>query len=114
MMEEQVVSLGRPTFGAEEVEAVTEVLASGWVAGQGPRSRVFEERFAALTDRQYAIAVTNCTAALHLAMAALDVGPGDEILVADYTYPATAHAVLYAGGIPVFVDVDLGAVWIFL
>ncbi len=104
--EEQVVSLGRPTFGPEEVEAVAEVLASGWVAGQGPRSRILEERFAALTEREYAIAVSNCTAALHLSMMCLDVGPGDEILVADYTYPATAHAVLYAGGSPIFVDVD--------
>jgi dTDP-4-amino-4,6-dideoxygalactose transaminase len=105
-MEEQVVSLGRPTFGTEEIEAVADVLASGWVAGQGPQSRVLEERFAEATNRKYAVAVTNCTAALHLAMIALDVNPGDEVLVADYTYPATAHAVLYAGATPVLVDVD--------
>ncbi len=105
-MDEQIVALGRPTFGPEEIEAVGDVLASGWVAGQGPRSRVLEERFAALTDRQHAIAVSNCTAALHLSMMAFDIAPGDEVIVADYTYPATGHAVLYAGGTPVFVDVD--------
>lgn len=105
-MDEQIVALGRPTFGPEEIDAVRDVLASGWVAGQGPRSRVLEERFAALTDRQHAIAVSNCTAALHLSMMAFDIAPGDEVLVADYTYPATGHAVLYAGGTPVFVDVD--------
>jgi dTDP-4-amino-4,6-dideoxygalactose transaminase len=106
-LEAKVVELGRPTFGPEEVEAVREVLASGWVAGQGPQSAVLEARFGALTERKYAIAVSNCTAALHLAMIAFDVSAGDEILVADYTYPATGHAVLYAGGSPVFVDVDV-------
>lgn len=105
-MTEQIVALGRPTFGPEEIDAVRDVLASGWVAGQGPQSRVLEEKFAALTDTKYAIAVSNCTAALHLSMMVLDVGPGDEVLVADYTYPATGHAVLYSGGTPVFVDVD--------
>lgn len=105
-MDEQVVALGRPTFGPEEIDAVRDVLSSGWVAGQGPQSRVLEERFAALTGRKHTIAVSNCTAALHLAMVALDVSPGDEVLVADYTYPATGHSVLYADGTPVFVDVD--------
>lgn len=105
-MDEQVVALGRPTFGPEEIDAVRGVLDSGWVAGQGPHSRILEGRFAALTGRKHAIAVSNCTAALHLSMMVLAVSPGDEVLVADYTYPATGHAVLYAGGTPVFVDVD--------
>lgn len=105
-MKQKSVALGRPTFGPEEIEAVAAVLESGWVAGQGPQTRVLEERFAALTGREHAVAVSNCTAALHLAMLAYDVAPGDEVLVADYTYPATGHAVLYAEGTPVFVDVD--------
>jgi dTDP-4-amino-4,6-dideoxygalactose transaminase len=105
-MDEPIVALGRPTFGPEEIDAVRDVLASGWVAGQGPQTRILEEKFAALTTRKHAVAVSNCTAALHLAMLAFEVGPGDEVLVADYTYPATGHAVLYAGGSPVFVDVD--------
>jgi perosamine synthetase len=107
-MDEDVIVLGRPTFGDEEVEAVRKVLSSGWVAGQGPHSRELESAFAARVGREHAIAVSNCTAALHLAMIALDVAPGDEVLVADYTYPATGHAVLYVGGSPIFVDVDPG------
>jgi len=99
------VSLAAPTFGDEEIEAVREVLASGWVAGQGPRGAQLEERWAAHCGVDHAVAVNNCTAGLHLALLALGVGPGDEVLVADYTFPATGHAVMYTGATPVFVDV---------
>lgn len=99
------IALSRPTFGEEEVEAVREALESGWVAGQGPRGRLLEERFADLCGTEHAIAVANCTAALHLALLARGVGTGDEVLVADYTYPATGHSVCYTSGTPVFVDV---------
>jgi perosamine synthetase len=107
-----IIALGQPTFGEEEVQAVAEVLRSGWVAGQGPRGRLLEERFAELTGTTHAVAVNNCTAALHLALLAHEVGAGDEILVADYTYPATGHAVLFTGARPVFVDVraDTGTI----
>lgn len=101
----ETVPLGQPTFGEEEVDAVRQALASGWVAGQGPRGRELEEGFAELCGVAHAVAVSNCTAALHLALLAIGVGPGDEVLVADYTYPATGHAVLYTGAKPVFVDV---------
>jgi dTDP-4-amino-4,6-dideoxygalactose transaminase len=67
---------------------------------------MLEERFAERCGVAHAIAVNNCTAGLHLALLALGVGPGDEVLVADYTFPATGHAVLYTGARPVFVDVD--------
>lgn len=99
------IALSEPTLGEEEVEIVRDVLASGWVAGQGPRGQELERVFAEVTERSHAVAVSNCTAALHLAMLALEVGPGDDVLVADYTYPATGHAVLFTGGRPVFVDV---------
>jgi dTDP-4-amino-4,6-dideoxygalactose transaminase len=99
------IPLGQPTFGPEEVSAVAEVLRSGWVAGQGPVGRAFEARFAELCGVSGALAVNNCTAALHLAVLALGAGPGDEVVVADYTFPATGHAVLYAGAQPVFADV---------
>lgn len=99
------VNLGEPTFGEEEVDAVRAVLSSGWVAGQGPMTKAFEREFAALCGTEDAVAVNNCTAGLHLALLALDVGPGDEVLVADYTFPATGHAVLFTGATPVFVDV---------
>lgn len=99
------VPLARPTFGEEEVDAVRAVLESGWVAGQGPRGAELATRFAEACDVAHAVPVSNCTAALHLALLGFDIGDGDEVLVADYTYPATGHAVLYTGARPVFVDV---------
>jgi dTDP-4-amino-4,6-dideoxygalactose transaminase len=88
------------------------VLDSGWLAGQGPHNAALEDGFRQLTGRQHAIALNNCTAGLHLALAALGVGAGDEVLVADYSFPATGHAVLYCGAKPVFVDVraDTGTI----
>ncbi len=99
------IMLSRPSFGDEELEAVREVLASGWVAGQGPRNTELERRFAEKCDVAGAVAVANCTAALHLALLGFGCGPADEVLVADYTYPATGHSVLFTGATPVFVDV---------
>ncbi len=106
------IPLTRPSTDNAELAAVAEVLDSGWLAGQGPRSEALEEDFRRLTGRQHAVAVSNCTAGLHLALAALGAGPGDEILVADYSFPATGHAVLYCGASPVFVDVraDTGTI----
>ncbi|MEO8697075.1 MAG: DegT/DnrJ/EryC1/StrS family aminotransferase [Acidimicrobiales bacterium] len=99
------VPLGLPSLGPAELQAVSDAFASGWVAGQGPRTRALEEAFAEQCGVAHAVAVNNCTAGLHLALLALGVGPGDEVLVADYTFPATGHAVLYCGALPVFVDV---------
>lgn len=100
------IPLGSPTFGDEELEAVRSVLASGWVAGQGPANRSLEEAWKASTGAPHAVAVANCTAGLHLALLSLGVGVGDEVIVADYTYPATGHSVAYCGATPVFCDVD--------
>ncbi|MGI8761723.1 MAG: DegT/DnrJ/EryC1/StrS family aminotransferase [Jatrophihabitantaceae bacterium] len=102
---QETIALGQPTLGAEELAAVGEVLKSGWVAGQGPVGRAFEQRFAQLCGTRGALSVNNCTAALHLAVLALGAGPGDEVIVGDYTFPATGHAVLYTGAKPVFADV---------
>src|SRR6478609_3323947 len=99
------IALGRPTFGEAEVEAVRAVLESGWVAGQGPKCGELEAAFAHHCGAKHALAVSNCTAALHLALLALGVGAGDEVVVADYTFPATGHAVLWTGATPVFADV---------
>lgn len=99
------IALGQPTFGPEELAAVADVLDSGWVAGQGPVGRAFEQRFAELCGAVDALAANNCTAALHLAVSGLGAGPGDEVIVADYTFPATGHAVRYTGARPVFADV---------
>jgi len=108
----QTIPLTRPSTDGSELAAVAEVLDSGWLAGQGPHSTILEEGFSRLTGRQHAIALNNCTAGLHLALAALGVGPGDDVLVADYSFPATGHAVLYCGARPVFVDVraDTGTI----
>ncbi len=104
------IALGQPTFGDEELAAIAEVLRSGWAAGQGPAGRTFEERFAASCDSVAALVVNNCTAALHLAVNCLGAAAGDEVIVADYTFPATGHAVRYAGAEPIFVDVR-GDIW---
>lgn len=102
---QDTIALGEPTIGAEELAAVAEVFRSGWVAGQGPVGRRFEPRFAALCETSSALTLNNCTAALHLAVLALGAGPGQEVIVADYTFPATGHAVRYTGAEPVFADV---------
>ena len=106
------IPLTRPSTDESELSAVADVLRSGWLAGQGPRSTALEEDFKRLTGRAHAVALNNCTAGLHLALAALGVGPGDEVLVADYSFPATGHAVLYCGASPVFIDVraDTGTI----
>src|SRR5512138_1308034 len=104
-MSDSTIALGQPTVGDEELAAVAEVFRSGWLAGNGPTCRRFEEEFATAIGTEHALAVSNCTAALHLALMALGVGPGDEVIVADYTFPATGHAVLYTGAKPVFADV---------
>jgi perosamine synthetase len=96
------IPLTRPSVGEEELAAVAEVFESGWLAGQGPRSTALEADFAGLSGKAYAVALNNCTAGLHLALSALGAGPGDEVLVADYS---TGHAVMYCGATPVFVDV---------
>lgn len=108
----RVVPLSKPTFGEEEVQAIRAVLDSGWVAGQGPRGAELEERFACWCDGAHVVAVSSCTAALHLALLGAGITAGDEVLVADYTYPATGHAVRYTGAEPVFVDVrpDTGTI----
>jgi dTDP-4-amino-4,6-dideoxygalactose transaminase len=99
------IALGQPTVGAEELAAVAEVFRSGWLAGAGPTCRRFEERFAAAAGTAHALATSNCGAALYLGLRVLGVAPGDEVIVGDYTFPATGHAVLQAGGTPVFADV---------
>jgi dTDP-4-amino-4,6-dideoxygalactose transaminase len=96
----------RPWLGEEEAEAAAAAVASGWIA-QGPRVAEFEEAFAAATGTSHAVAVSSCTAALHLALIAADIGPGDEVIVPSLSFIATANAVRYVGAHPVFADVDL-------
>jgi len=99
------IPLTRPYFDSDEIGEIKQVLDSGWVT-QGPKVKEFEESVARKIRSKYAIAVTNCTAALHLALLCSGISCGDEVLVADYTFPATGHAVLYCSAKPIFVDID--------
>ncbi|MEL6064549.1 MULTISPECIES: DegT/DnrJ/EryC1/StrS family aminotransferase [unclassified Methylobacterium] len=93
-----------PTLGEAEKSALRDVVESGWIT-MGPRVRAFEERFAALHGAPDAVAVSSCTAALHLILLALGIGAGDEVLVPSMTFAATVNAVLYVGATPVMVDI---------
>ena len=103
-----MIPVMRPWLGNEEAEAAAEAVSSGWIA-QGPRVREFEEAFAAAIGVPHAVAVSSCTAALHLAMIAAGLGPGDEVIVPSLSFIATANAVRYVGAQPVFSDVDLAS-----
>ena len=94
-----------PSFGQEEIDGVSKCLASGWVT-QGPATSEFEQLFAGRHGVGHALATTSCTAALHLATEALDLGPGDEVIVPALTWVTSAHSVEYVGAKVVFADVD--------
>jgi dTDP-4-amino-4,6-dideoxygalactose transaminase len=101
----QQIPVARPVLDEREVEAVRRVILSGWVT-QGPEVARFEQEFAEYVGAPYACAVSNCTTALHLALLAVGVGPGDEVVTVSHSFIATANAVRYCGAIPVFVDVQ--------
>src|ERR1039458_7400970 len=88
----------------QDLEAVAETLRSGWLT-LGPRTSEFEEAFAAHLGASHAIALSSCTAALHLAYLTAGVGPGDEVIVPSFTFVATAAAALYCGATPVFAEI---------
>lgn len=102
----KTVPFFRPSLGEKEIAAVVESLRSGWLT-TGPQTSAFEAEFRALMgDRVHAIAVNSATAALHLGLEALGVGPGDEVIVPTMTFTATAEVIRYLGAMPVFVDMD--------
>ncbi len=95
-------------IGDEEVQAVTETLRSGWLTS-GPRVRELEERFAVYVGSPHAIATSSCTEALHLSLVAAGIGEGDEVVTSSFTWPAPATAIVHAGAVPVFADIDAGS-----
>lgn len=99
------INVMRPWLGSEEIAAVTEVIESGWVA-QGPKVAAFEAAFGAKQQADHAVAVSNCTTALHLALKVSGVRAGDDVVVPSFSFIATANAPTYVGAQPVFADVD--------
>lgn len=104
-MQRQMIQVFKPSLGQEELDALSEIFKIGWI-GLGPKTSEFEKRFAGYVGAKFAVAVNSATAALHLACLALEIGPGDEVLVPTMTFVSTAHAPMYCGATTVFVDID--------
>jgi dTDP-4-amino-4,6-dideoxygalactose transaminase len=101
----EFLPFARPSITALEREAILDVLDSGWLT-TGPRTKEFEARFAETVGSRHAVALNSATAALHLALEGLGVGPGDEVIVPTWTFAASAEVIVYRGAVPIMVDVD--------
>lgn len=104
-MEKRIIPISLPSMGQEEWEALKEPVFSGWIT-QGPKVKEMEILFAKRHQVKHALAVSNCTTALHLALVALGIKEGDEVLVPAFTWVSTANAIMYCKATPVFVDID--------
>ena len=100
-----LIPIMKPCMGEPEAEAAKRAIISGWVT-QGPELAAFEQEFAGYVGAKFACAVSNCTTALHLALLAVGVQPGDEVVTVSHSYIATANSIRYCGAIPVFVDIE--------
>ncbi|MDX6453204.1 MAG: hypothetical protein QOH16_3253 [Gaiellaceae bacterium] len=101
---ESFLSFQPPAISEEEIEAVSETLRSGWLT-TGPRTAELEARMREYLEAKHVLAVSSCTAALHLSLVALGVGPGDEVITTSITWPATANVIVHCGATPIFADV---------
>jgi perosamine synthetase len=105
MSEFSFIPVAKPWIGEAEADAARRPILGGWVT-QGPEVAAFEQEFAAYVGASHACAVSNCTAALHLALRAVGVSPGSEVVTVSHSFVASANAIRYCGAVPVFVDVD--------
>lgn len=99
-----MIPVNEPLLGKKELDNVKDCVRSGWISSKGEYIKKFEEEFAAFCGAKYGISTTNGTAAIHLALAALDIKKGDEVIIPTFTMIATAYAVMYTGARPVLVD----------
>lgn len=104
MTEDGFIPFNRPSIGDEEINEVVATLRSGWLT-TGPRTAQFEKDFASYTGARHTLAVNSCTAGLHLALAALGIGPGDEVITTPLTFCATVNVILHVGATPILADV---------
>ncbi len=104
-----MLNVAEPCLGPDEKAALLDVIDGGWIT-MGKKVQQFEQAFAKLHNAEDCVAVSSCTAGLHLIMLGLGLGPGDEVLVPAMTFVATSNCVLYVGDTPVFVDIELNDV----
>ena len=101
-----MIHIAKPYLGTEEAQAAYDTILTGWVT-QGPRVAEFEEKFASYVGSKYAVAVSNCTTALHLSMIVAGIEPGDEVICPSMSYIASANSITYVGAVPVFAEVGI-------
>src|SRR2546430_17005694 len=102
-----MIPIAKPYLTTDEAQAAYDTILTGWIT-QGPRVAEFEEKFAQYAGSKYAVAVSNCTTALHLAMIVAGINKGDEVICPSMSYIASANCITYVGAIPVFAELNPG------